>query len=367
MSQSQPDSQRDESLRRAIEITIRLGIVIGLAAWCFNILRPFITPVVWGIILAVAIFPAYRWLMAKLGDRGNLAAVLFTVGGLLVVILPSIAFTASLVESGQELAGQLDEWDFKISPPSATVADWPIIGPQVFKMWSKASENLADVLADFTPQLKAVGGWLFSAGAATGMAVLQSLISIVIAGVMLAGASSGSRAVNNLATRLAGPQGERFAAMASATVRSVAVGIVGVAFIQAGLIGIGLLAVGIPHATIWILLCLILAVLQLPPILVVIPIIFYVFSNESTTVAVIFTIWSVLASASDSVLKPILLARGVKVPMLVIFLGAIGGFMSSGFIGLFIGAVILSLGYELFRDWLLQDSVQQEPAAATSE
>jgi predicted PurR-regulated permease PerM len=120
------------------------------------------------------------------------------------------------------------------------------------------------------------------------------------------------------------------------------------------LIGIGFFAVGVPHAGLWTVLCMFIAVVQLPPFLVVLPIIVYVGSTSSTTVAVIFSIWSVLAALSDNVLKPILLARGVKVPMLVIFLGSIGGFISAGFIGLFVGAVVLSLGYELFRAWIAE-------------
>jgi len=178
------------------------------------------------------------------------------------------------------------------------------------------------------------------------------LVSIVIAGVMLASASGGERTARLFAVRLAGSQGDRFARMATSTVRSVAVGIVGVAAIQSGLIGLGLIVFGVPHAGLWTFLCLVLAVIQVPPALVVLPIMVWIFNNEPTGVAVAFTVWELLATFSDNVLKPILLSRGVEVPMIVIFMGAIGGFVTSGFIGLFVGAVILSLGYELGRGWL---------------
>ncbi len=129
------------------------------------------------------------------------------------------------------------------------------------------------------------------------------------------------------------------------------------------LIGIGLIVGGIPHAGVWSALCLFLAVVQLPPTIVVLPIVIYVLSDGATVGSVVFTLWMILASASDNVLKPILLARGVDVPMLVIFIGSIGGFVSSGFVGLFIGPVVLSVGYELFLAWIEQRTTPAREAA----
>jgi predicted PurR-regulated permease PerM len=146
-------------------------------------------------------------------------------------------------------------------------------------------------------------------------------------------------------------------------VRSVTLGILGVAMIQALLASLGLLVVGVPGAGLWALLVLILAIVQLPTILVLGPIIVYVFSTSTTVTAVVFAIWSILVGISDAFLKPLLMGRGVDVPMLVIFIGAIGGFMTSGIIGLFIGAIILALGYKLYLIWLDQDTQQDaEPS-----
>jgi predicted PurR-regulated permease PerM len=326
--------------------------VLLLLAWCFAIIRPFITPVVWGIILAVAVFPAFQWLVTRLGGRDKLAALIVSGVGLAIVIVPAVLFTGSLIDSGQQIAETTDLDAIHVPPPPPEVQDWPLIGKPVHELWAQANRNLDPLLVKFSPQLKEAALWLFGAGVGTGLAIAQSLLSIVIAGVMLAGASGGAAAATSISRRLVGANGEKFVVMASATVRSVAVGIVGVALIQSGLIGIGMLIVGVPHAAVWTLIALFLAVLQLPPTIIVLPVVIYMFSHLSTPVAVAFTIWEIFASVSDTFLKPILLARGVEVPMLVIFLGAIGGFMSSGFIGLFIGAVVLSLGYELSRDWL---------------
>ena len=181
------------------------------------------------------------------------------------------------------------------------------------------------------------------------------MVSIVIAGALLAKAAGCSQAAREFATRLAGERGTKAVELAEATVRSVALGILGVALIQTLLAGIGFLVVGVPGAGLWALLVLILAVVQLPTILILGPIIVYVFSTSSTVTAVVFAIWSILVGISDAFLKPLLMGRGVNVPMLVIFIGAIGGFMTSGIIGLFVGAIIFSLGYKLFILWLNMD------------
>jgi predicted PurR-regulated permease PerM len=352
MAETTPPQLDDSYLSKVIEAAVRVGLVLLLIAWCFSIIRPFITPVVWGIILAVAVFPAYQWLVGRLGGRDKLAALFISLIGLAIVIVPAVMFTGSLIESGQQIAKEVDLDAIAIPPPPSNVREWPVVGESLYDLWAQASRGIEPLLIKFAPQLKEAAVWLLGAGLGTGIAIAQSLLSIVIAGVMLSGSSSGAATAKSISTRLTGADGEHYVEMASSTVRSVAVGIVGVAIIQAGLVGLGMLVVGVPHAAVWTLIALFLAVVQLPPLIVVLPVAFYMFSHLSTPVAVAFLIWEVLASSSDSVLKPILLARGVEVPMLVIFLGAIGGFMSSGFIGLFIGAVVLSLGYELSFDWV---------------
>ena len=174
----------------------------------------------------------------------------------------------------------------------------------------------------------------------------------MIAGVFLAKAKDCHTISIKMFRSVAGERGAELVDLSSATIRSVAQGVLGVAIIQSLLAGVGMLIVGVPGAGFWTFLVLLLAVVQLPPILVLGPVIFYVFSVSSQTAAVVFAIWSVFVSISDSFLKPLLLGRGVPVPMLVILIGAIGGMMLSGIIGLFVGAVVLSFGFKLFQAWL---------------
>jgi predicted PurR-regulated permease PerM len=241
-----------------------------------------------------------------------------------------------------------------------------VIGEPIDQIWTLASTNLEAALQKFGPHLAPVGASLLSAAAGAGLAVLQFVISIVIAGVLLARSGAGVETTLAFSTRLAGERGAEFTDLAAATVRSVTQGILGVAFIQASLVGIGFAVYGVPHAGLWALLCLILAIVQLPPLLIVLPILLYEYSAGSTGIGFfVFATWSLLASASDNVLKPILLSRGLDLPMLVIFMGAIGGFMRAGFIGLFVGAIVLALGYKLTMAWLEEGSAPAEEVEGT--
>lgn len=339
-------------VNRAVEAAIRIGVILLLTIWSFRIVEPFVAPILWGAIIAVAVYPLYVSLSAKLGGRHKLAATLFTLFALVILIAPAWKFFGATVDGVRDVAAALDEGTLSVPPPPESVGDWPLVGERLESTWTAASENLEATLRRFTPQLRALGAWVLSSVAGLGMTVVQFVISILIAGVLLVNAASAAGAVRAVATRLAGARGVEFALLAEKTTRSVAQGVLGIAVIQALLAAIGMVVAGVPGATIWALLVLILAVMQLPPILILGPVMVYVFSTAGTVTAVLFLIWGIFVSVSDAFLKPMLLGRGVDVPMLVILLGAIGGMMASGIIGLFVGAVVLALGYQLFQAWL---------------
>jgi predicted PurR-regulated permease PerM len=339
-------------LTRTLETSIRIGLVALLAIWCFQVVRPFVQPVVWGIILAIAMHPAYRRLTGALGGRERLSAGILVVGILLLLAVPSVMITTSLVESATELAAKLHEGGIEIPPPPDSVAGWPIIGGRLHDFWATASKNLEAALGEVTPLLTAVGHWILSAGATAGFGIVMFALSIVIAGVLLSYGDQATDTARRIAGRLAHERGDELVELGRATVQSVTRGILGVALFQAVLAGVGLLAADVPAAGLWALLVLLVAVVQLPTLLVLGPIAVWVFATSSTVVAVAFAIWSILVGLSDNVLKPMLLGRGLDVPMLLIFMGAIGGFILDGIIGLFVGAVVLAVGYTLFRAWL---------------
>ena len=349
-------------LKRALEVGIRIGLLLLLVVWSFEIVRPFIVPVIWGIILAVATYPAYRRLNIALGGRSGLAATLITILLLVLLAGPMTMLAGTLIESARELAAQLREGQLRIPPPPESVATWPVIGQPLAAFWKLASVNLGEALERIGPQVRAAGVWLLAVAGGVGFGLLQFVFAIVISGILLAYAKGGERAADAIAVRLMGEQGPRFADLAGATVRSVSRGILGVALIQAILAGLGFLAVGLPAAGLLALLCLFLAVIQIGIAVVTIPAIIYIFATADTLPAVLFLVWAVFVTALDNVLKPILLGRGVQVPMAIIFVGAIGGFLAHGIIGLFVGSVVLALGYTLFRAWL-RESRESEPAA----
>ena len=347
-----PSTEDHAFLKRAVEASIRIGLIALLVIWCFEVVRPFIQPIVWGIILAIAIHPVHLSLCRVMGGRRRLSATILVVGCLLLLIVPSVMITTSLVESATELAGKLEEGEIKVPPPPAAVADWPIVGERLHAFWTTASRNLEAALGQASPQLKAIGHWILSSAAAAGFGIVMFALSIVIAGVLLSYGDRATDRARRIARRLVQERGDELVKLTGDTVESVTRGILGVALIQGLLAGIGLLVAGVPAAGLWALLVLLMAVVQIPTVLLLGPIIIYVFATSSTVIAVLFAIWSTAIGLSDNVLKPMLLGRGVDVPMLVIFMGAIGGFILQGIIGLFVGAVVLAVGYTLFQAWL---------------
>jgi len=358
MSSDRPIPDRPH-LKRAVEISIHIGLVVLLVAACFLVLSPFIAMVAWGLTIAIAGYPTYCRLQKLLGGRGGLAAVLFTVLLLTVLIFPIVMLSETLVGGSQAVASRLQNGTLTIPPPPPNVATWPIIGRPLNDLWSLASTNLSAALGRFAPQLKAAASQLLSAAAAVGLGVLQFFISVVVAGLLLSNSSQGARVSRKLAIRLFGTRAEEFETLAGATVRSVTTGILGVAVIQSLFASLGFLVVRLPGAGLWALMFLIAAVLQLGgPALI--PFVIYVFATTGTAKAVAFLIWCILVGLMDNVLKPLLLGRGLPVPILVVFLGAMGGFIAMGIIGLFVGPIILSVGYKLFLAWL-DEGVEPAP------
>lgn len=337
--------------RRAVEIAIHVGLVILLTTACLMILRPFLPLVAWGIIIAIAANPAYQKLRSMLGGRGKLAAVLFTLIVLGVLIVPVALLTQTTIQGIQTLIAHTREGTLGIPAPPESVRTWPLVGGPLYSTWTKASTNLTGMLQSVAPQLKALVPALLHASARIGLTVLEFVLSILVAGVLLAKSSEGAEVSHSLARRLFGERGPEFETLAGSTIRSVTNGILGVAAIQAVFAGIGFIVVGLPGAGLWTLLFLFAGVLQAGG-LVLIPAIIYTFAVASTMKAVLFMLWCILVAALEHVLKPLLLGRGVAVPIVVIFLGAIGGFLAIGIIGLFVGAIVLCVGYKLFLAWL---------------
>jgi len=353
MEQPEKEFKEPGYLSKSLEVTIKVGLVLGLVTWCFIILKPFLMIILWGVIIAIAIYPLFNFLKVRLGNRRKLAAILVTISMLALILLPIILFSGSLADAVVFVKDTMMAGKSLIPPPPDTVKAWPVIGPPVYELWHHASENLSEVAMEYKMQLMTGLTWFLSALTNAGLAVLMFFVSIIISGAFLVFGDSGANATRRIAVRLMGEQGMETVANAEVTIRNVARGILGVAFIQAFLAGLGFLVAGIPGAGLWALISFVLAIVQIGVGPVVIGVLIYAFLKMSLTTAILLAVWSILPLLADNILKPILLGRGAPVPMLVIFLGAIGGFISFGIIGLFVGAVVLSLGYNLFLAWLM--------------
>jgi predicted PurR-regulated permease PerM len=352
MSDQNPAQETQRFVKNSLNAAIQIGLIFLLASWCLDIIKPFIGIISWAAIIAIAIYPLHTKLAGVLGGRAKTSSIIIVLIGLSMLAIPSWSLTGSSIATTQNLAQGLENGTLVVPPPNEKVAEWPLIGKKVHAVWSEAAVNLEVMLRNHADQVKAFSAWLLKSVAGTAKGLLGFAASIIIAGVFLLMADSSYHAFRKIGRRLGGEKGADFIDLSVATVRSVAKGVLGVALVQTLLAAIGLLVMGVPGAGIWAAIVLLLAIMQLPPILVLGPVAVWVFSVSAPVPATIFLVYCVLVSFSDGLLKPLLLGRGVDVPMLVILLGAIGGMISAGIIGLFIGAVILALGYQLLQFWV---------------
>ena len=357
-------SMSDEQFQRNMMTSaIQISAVALIVLWCLSIMRPFINLVLWALIIAVALYPAHLGLAAKLGGRAKTSATVFVLIGLSIMFVPAYFLADSTIQALTTLATGLEDGTIEVQPPNASVAEWPLIGQQVFDLWSGAARNLESTINQFSTQIRDASATALKFAGGLAASTLAMAASMIIAGVFLVSADGGYRVSRSIGHTLSEENGKDMVDMSIATIRSVAKGVLGVAIIQALLAAVGLYVMGVPAAGLWAGAVLMLAIMQLPPILLLGPIAIWVFSVADTVPATIFFIYSFIVSISDGFLKPMLLGRGVDIPMLVILIGAIGGAFTSGIIGLFVGAVVLAVGYQLLITWMVEVEEEVEAEA----
>ena len=361
---SEHQSAEDRAVSLSLNIAFRLVLAGLLVAWCFIILGPFVIPVVTATILAVAFKGLYDKLVKVVGGRKGLAAIVFAIVGIALVAFPSIKVAESLLGSAQDLRTALEAGTLQAPAPPESLQNLPVIGERAYEAWALASDDMQQAVVHFEPQLRAGGRWALSFFAGIGGAVLSMILALIIAAGLLCYGAPAVRMLRAVSSKFEGNMEEGFVDLAAATINSVAQGVLGIAIFQAVLLGVGLFVAGIPAAGLFTIAVLIMAVVQVPVLLVMILPIIWGFSNMSIMWAIVFAIFAILGSASDMPLKAIFLGRGVSIPTGVILLGAIGGMVSMGMMGLFIGAIVLGLGYKFFQVWLEGDGAPKAPAEA---
>ena len=344
--------EREEKVNLAIEIAIRLGILASVILISFLIIKPFAGIILWGIILAVALSPVVDILTDKFGRR-KWIIISVTAAIILSLLVPTYMLSDKIFNSSETIVAMAKEGNFTMPQPTEKVKEWPVIGEKTYDLWQSAATKLKGTLEPFREQIKSIGSSLLSM-VGSGIGTLFMFIgAMLIAMVFLIGSEGSTKFYQNIMRRLLGDEkGLEWANLSVLTVRSVAVGVVGVAVIQASFALLGLLIMEVPFAIVIALVIMFLTIIQLPALIIIAPVIAYVFSYADGTGATIFAVYMLIVGASDGLLKPLLMGRGVDVPMLVILIGAIGGMILMGMVGLFVGAVIFALAYKLFGLWI---------------
>jgi predicted PurR-regulated permease PerM len=344
-------AKHKSQVNQALEISMQVGLAAFLVIACLLILRPFIPLIMWGIIIAVASYPTYLKLERGFKGHGIWAAIVWCLILLAAMIIPIVLVGRNLFGGLQPLVAQARAGTLSVPPPPAGVENWPLIGAPLARAWNSASTDLTATMMKFSPQIKAALPNVLAASADAGSTLLQFLLSIVVSGAILANAKAAAALTRSLMIRLFGEQGPEYQQLVGTTIRSVTFGIMGVAVIQTVCAALGFFIVGLPGAAVWTIVFLFAAILQIG-VVALVPAVAFAFMVASKTAAILFLIWCIFVGLMDNVLKPLLLGRGSATPVLVVFLGVIGGFIAMGIIGLFVGAVVLSVGYKLFLAWI---------------
>jgi predicted PurR-regulated permease PerM len=356
LTEPPPDASRDagRDLRAApiVELAIRVGALGLLLYLALTLVWPFLTIVIWSIVIAVALLPGYERLARWLGGRRRLAAVLVTAVSLLVIIGPVFWLALGLIDSLRTVSERLDLSAFTLPRPPSSIKDWPLVGNFVYDFWDLASTNLREAFAKIAPQLKPLGSTLLGAAAEAGTGMVKFFAAIIVAGFLFAPAPRLREAVNRFARRLSPQRGEEFVGLAGATIRAVSRGVIGISMLQALLAGLGLMVAGVPYVSLITSAVLILGIIQIGPSIVLVPLVIWSWFAMDTVAALLFTIYIIPVGLIDNVLKPLVMGRGLQTPMLVILVGVIGGTLAYGITGLFLGPIVLAVIWELIATWV---------------
>ncbi len=344
--------QRDSSVKTAADMILKLGVLVFILFLSFKIIWPFLGVLVWSLVIAVILFPLTKRVSHWLGNRHKLATILVTLVFFAILVVPSIWLVNQLIVGVGILAADISDGSLSVPYPPDSVLQWPVIGEEIHKHWLDLAEDFGEAVLGFMPHISGFIEKLIAALGNTGLGILQFALSILIAGVFIMFFRQGSITGKKLFRKLAGDRGDEFMEIATTTIRNVATGVLGVAILQTTLLGLGLVLAQIPLAAVWIVLILIICIAQIPAMIITIPLIIYLFAFKEPLPATLWAIYFLVMGLMDNILKPIIMGQGSSLPSLVIFLGAIGGFIAFGFIGLFLGAMILSLTYKLYLSWV---------------
>jgi predicted PurR-regulated permease PerM len=345
-----PAAQSRDLARTTFQL-LMLAALIGTSLW---IMRPFLVALTWATMIAVSTWPLLLRAQAGLGGRRSLAVALMTTALLLVLVVPLYFAVTTVVEN----LAQLVRWSttlatLTIPPMPSWVATLPVIGPKIAEGWQDlAASSPEDIAAQLAPFAQKVAFWFAAQVGNIGLLLLQFLLTVIIATILYSKGETAAAAVDRFARRLAGAQGESAVHIAAQAIRAVALGVVVTALVQSILGGIGLAVAGVPFAAVLTALMFILGVAQIGAAPVLILAAIWVYARTGAGWGTAFLVWAIFCATFDNLLRPVLIRRGADLPLLLIFVGVIGGLVAFGVIGLFIGPAVLAVAYALLVEWM---------------
>lgn len=343
---------------RATLATLMVLLLIAASMW---IMLPFMAAIVWGAIIAISMYPAYLRLVAWLRGWRVLSACIVGIGLTIVLFLPLTVMILTLSDHLGELMTALSGKSEIVPPkPPVSLTTIPLIGERLDLAWSKATSDVAGTLETLRPRIREFLLWLLSRMAASALMLLEAAFAIVLASVFLVNAGRVKGFFVALIGRLGAADSQRIVLTTEKTTRSVSKGILGTAFIQAVLAWGGFALVGAPGPILLAFIAFVLCSLQLGIMIIGIPVAIWLWSNDQWEWSIAIVLWSLFVSVVDGALKPILLGQDFPVPIWVLFMGLIGGMLSMGLVGLFIGPIIISVSYQLMLQWVAVEADAKE-------
>ncbi|MCP5269468.1 MAG: AI-2E family transporter YdiK [Zoogloeaceae bacterium] len=344
-----PDIKHD--LSRTVLAVVCLA---GLAGASFWVLRPFLAATIWAVMLVVSTWPLLKRLEARLGGRRTPAVAIMTLALLLLLVVPLWAAIDTLVEN----SGRISSWVKALAasglpPLPEFVAGIPFVGEKLTALWAEtAAAGSQEVFGKLEPYAAKTGKWLLAEAGGVGFLLIQFLLVVVLSAIMYSHGEVGARQLQRFGRRLAGDRGENSIILAGQAIRGVAMGVGITAIVQTLLGGVGLLIAGVPFTGFLSALMLMLCIAQIGPMLVLLPAVGWMYWSGEHGWASFLLVWSLVVGSLDNFLRPYLIKQGADLPLLLIFAGVIGGLLSFGLVGLFIGPVVLAVTYTLLEAWI---------------
>ncbi|HTY86096.1 MAG TPA: AI-2E family transporter [Candidatus Acidoferrum sp.] len=349
-----------------LERNVGVAILLLLIAGCLFVLRPFVSMLLWGVVLCASSWPLYRRLLRLVNQRHTLAASLMTLGLLLIVLFPFVIVGMTLADNVNALTAAVQNW-MAAGPPAPP--EWlgkiPVVGAKAVESWLSLAGDSTKLMAKAQEEIPVVSGWLLKAGLLLGNGLLGLALSIFIAFFLFRDGEAMAGWLNAAVGRIAGGQGVRLLTVANKTIRGVVYGILGTALAQAVLAGIGYVIAGVPGAALLALLTFFASVIPVVGVgLVWIPAAIWLFHQGSTGYGIFMIVWGLFVGNVDNFIKPWLISQGSNLPFILIFFGVIGGALAFGFIGVFLGPTLLAVGYRLIEEWNPAGNATAKPEPA---